>query len=350
MKFGLFQSVQLPNPKEQVKYYKDALAQVRHAEQLGFDSVWITEHHFSRHGIVSATLSLLAYLAGVTSKIRLGTGVTVIPFHNPIHLAEQAATVDLLSDGRLDFGAGRGFQWGEFHKLNIPMEEASRRFEETMDVLTKAWTSAEPFDHDGEFWQFNDMTVHPRPVQLPHPPIFVAASSEASVNRVAINNWNLMIGQAEPFEQVIQQIENYKAALAKMGNTYGDDRVVVARAMYTAPNVAKSREDTEVPFMWFKETGQEVGAPRDNDVRLLPEEYQAYRGRFTRDVKFDYNSMYETVALFGTPDVITERIKNLQKSGVEKIIFFVNYGGIEHQKVLDSLDLFAREVMPHFQD
>ena len=161
---------------------------VRHAEQLGFDSVWITEHHFSRHGIVSATLSLLAYLAGVTSKIRLGTGVTVIPFHNPIHLAEQAATVDLLSDGRLDFGAGRGFQWGEFHKLNIPMEEASRRFEETMDVLTKAWTSAEPFDHYGEFWQFNDMTVHPRPVQLPHPPIFVAASSEASVNRVAINN------------------------------------------------------------------------------------------------------------------------------------------------------------------
>ena len=120
--------------------------------------------------------------------------------------------------------------------------------------------------------------------------------------------------------------------------------------MYTAPNVAKSREDSEVPFLWFKETGQEVGAPRDNDVRLLPEEYQAYRGRFTRDVKFDYNSMYETVALFGTPDGITERIKNLQKSGVEKIIFFVNYGGIEHQKVLDSLDLFAREVMPHFQD
>ena len=327
MKFGLFQSVQLPNPKEQVKYYKDALAQVRHAEQLGFDSVWITEHHFSRHGIVSATLSLLAYLAGVTSKIRLGTGVTVIPFHNPIHLAEQAATVDLLSDGRLDFGAGRGFQWGEFHKLNIPMEEASRRFEETMDVLTKAWTSAEPFDHDGEFWQFNDMTVHPRPVQLPHPPIFVAASSEASVNRVAINNWNLMIGQAEPFEQVIQQIENYKAALAKTGNTYGDDRVVVARAMYTAPNVAKSREDTEVPFMWFKETGQEVGAPRDNDVRLLPEEYQAYRGRFTRDVKFDYNSMYETVALFGTPDVITERIKNLQKSGVGKSSFSSTMAG-----------------------
>ena len=124
MKFGLFQSVQLPDPKEQVRYYQEAMAQVLYAEQLGFDSVWITEHHFSRHGIVSATLSLLAYLAGVTSTIRLGTGVTVLPFHNPIQLAEEVATVDLLSDGRLDFGAGRGFQWGEFHKLNIPMEEA----------------------------------------------------------------------------------------------------------------------------------------------------------------------------------------------------------------------------------
>jgi len=190
MKFGLFQSVQLPDPTQQVKYYEDAMTQVRHAETLGFDSVWITEHHFSRHGIVSATLSLLVYPAGVTEKIRLGTGVTVLPFHNPIQLAEQTATVDLLSGGRLDFGAGRGFQWGEFNKLNIPMEEASRRFEESMEVLTKAWTATEPFDHVGEFWRFNDMTIQPKPVQSPHPPIFVAASSEDSVNRVARNDWN----------------------------------------------------------------------------------------------------------------------------------------------------------------
>lgn len=350
MKFGLFQSVQLPNPHEQVRYYKDALAQVRHAEQLGFDSVWITEHHFSRHGIVSATLSLLAYLAGVTEKIRLGTGVTVLPFHNPIELAEQAATVDLLSDGRLDFGVGRGFQWGEFHKLNIPMEESSRRFEESMDVLTKAWTSTKPFDHNGEFWQFNDMTVHPRPVQLPHPPIFVAASSEASVNRVARNDWNLLIGQGETFEQVSKQIQFYKNALAEEGNKFTQNRVVLARPMYTAPNLSQSKIDTEIPFMWFKQTGQEVGAPPDNQVELLPEEYRSYRGRFAREVTFDYNAMYENVALFGTPDDITAKIKDLQKSGVEKIIFFINFGGIKHQKVLDSLDLFAKEVMPNFQD
>jgi len=98
MRFGLFQSVQLPDPKSEVRYYKEALEQIQWAEKLGFDSAWITEHHFSRHGIVSSTLTVLAYLAGVTDTIRLGTAVTVLPFHNPIQVAEEAATVDLLSN------------------------------------------------------------------------------------------------------------------------------------------------------------------------------------------------------------------------------------------------------------
>ena len=114
------------------------------AEQLGYDSVWMTEHHFSRHGIVSASLTVLGYLAGLTSSIRLATAVTVLPFHNPIQIAEEAATVDLLSNGRLDLGVGRGYQWGEFHKLNIPMDEADRRFQESMDVMTRAWTLRSP--------------------------------------------------------------------------------------------------------------------------------------------------------------------------------------------------------------
>ena len=168
MKFGLFHSVQLADAKQQQKFYQEAMEQVLWAEQLGFDSVWITEHHFTRHGIVSATLSVLAYLVGLTSTIRLGTAVSVLPFHNPIQLAEQAATVDLLSNGRLDLGVGRGYQWGEFHRLNIPMDEADDRFDEAMEVITKAWTSAEPFDHEGQFWTFNDMTVHPKPVQPPN--------------------------------------------------------------------------------------------------------------------------------------------------------------------------------------
>ena len=350
MRFGLFQSVQLPDPKAEARYYTEALEQVVWAEQLGFDSVWLTEHHFSRHGIISATMTVLAYLAGVTKTIRLGSAVAVLPFHNPIQVAEEAATVDLLSHGRLDFGVGRGFQWGEYHKLNIPMEEASRRFEESMEVITKAWTLDEPFDHHGEFWNFTDMTIHPKPVQSPHPPVWVAASSPASVDRVARNDWNLMIGQGEPFNQVAQQIQGYRSAVGEAGHDYHPGRVVVARPMYTAASEEQARQDTRVPFMWFKETGQEVGAPPDHQVELLPEEFAAYRRRFARDVAFDYDAAFDNVALFGTPDQVAQRIEKLRESGVENLIFFVNYGGIEHQKVMRSLELFATQVAPHFTD
>ena len=350
MKFGLFHSVQLPDPSEQDRYYSEALEQVIHAERVGYNSVWFTEHHFTRHGIVSATLSVLAYLAGVTNSIRLGTAVTVLPFHNPVQLAEQTATVDVLSNGRLDLGVGRGYQWGEFHRMGVPMDEASRRFEEGMKVLTRAWTATEPFDHRGEFWSFNDMTVQPRPVQQPHPPVFVAASGADSVARVVRNDWNLLIGQGESQQQVARQVEFYSDALAEVEAEYTPQRLVVARAMYAAPSTELARREAKVPFMWFKDTGQEVSAPPGQRLDLLPEEFAAYRSRYTPDARFDYAASCDNVMLFGSPEHIVDRIGQLREAGLENLIFFVNFGGIEHQKVLDSLELFATEVMPQFAD
>ena len=350
MKFGLFHSVQLPNPSEQERYYREALEQVLHAERLGYSSVWFTEHHFTRHGIVSATLSVLSYLAGLTDTIRLGTAVTVLPFHNPVQLAEQTATVDLLSNGRLDLGVGRGYQWGEFHRMGVPMDEATRRFEESMEVLTRAWTSTEPFDHRGEFWSFNDLTVQPRPVQQPHPPVYVAASGRESMARVVRNDWNLLVGQAETHAQVGDQVEFYKGSLAEAESEYSPSRVVVARAMYAAETTEQARREAEIPFMWFKQTGQEVSAPPGQRVELLPDEFAAYRSRYLPDARFDYDARCDDVMLFGSPDHIAERVDRLKESGVENLIFFVNFGGIENQKVLDSLELFASEVMPRFAD
>ena len=349
MKFGLFHSVQLPDPTAQQRYYSEALDQVIEAEQLGFDSVWFTEHHFTRHGIVSSTMAVLAYLAGLTSNIRLGTAVSVLPFHNPIKLAEEVATVDLLSNGRLDLGVGRGYQWGEYNRLNIAMDEADDRFDEAMDVMTKAWTSKAPFNHSGKFWTFNDMTVQPKPLQTPHPPVWVAASSHKSMDRVAKHDWNLMVGQGESFEKVGEQIEYYKIAIGEQGYDYDPRRVTVARAMYTAPNLEQVSNDAQVPFMWFKQTGQEVSSPPGQQVELLPENFSEYRRRYGSQSQIDYQSMADNVILFGTPDEISERIESLRKDGVENLILFVNYGGIESQKVVDSLTLFAKEVMPNFK-
>ncbi len=350
MKFGLFHSVQLPDPTREKQYYTEALDQVLWAEQLGYDSVWFTEHHFSKHGIVSASLSVLAYLAGVTSNIRLGTAVTVLPFHNPIQIAEETATVDLLSDGRLDLGVGRGYQWGEFHKFNIAMDQADRRFTEAMDVLIRGWTSQEPFDHRGEFWTFNDMTVLPKPVQKPHPPVWVAASSPSSMDRIAAKGWNLMVGQGETFQRVADQVDYFRTAVGEAGGDYNSGRVTVARAMYTAKSQAQVLSDSEAPFRWFKDTSNAVGAPPERRGELLPENFAEYRRRFSAEASFDFAAMSENVILFGTPDQVAQKVDLLRQSGVEKVILFVNYGGIAHQKVKDSLELFSQEIMPSFTD
>ena len=350
MKFGLFHSVQLPDPTREKLYYEEALDQVLWAEQLGYESVWFTEHHFSRHGIVSATFSVLSYLAAKTTSIRLGTAVTVLPFHNPIQIAEQTATVDLLSDGRLDLGVGRGYQWGEYNKLNIAMDEADRRFREALDVLIQGWTSTQAFDHSGEFWTFNDMTVHPKPLQDPHPPLWIAASSQSSMDRIAEHGWNLLIGQGESFAKVEEQVNYFASAVGELGQDFDPYRITVARAMYAGTNEKQVRTDSEVPFMWFKQTGNEVGAPPEKRGELLPENFSEYRKRFSTTASLDYEDMCENVLLFGTPEQIIEKVNILYQSGVKKLILFVNYGGIESQKVKDSLELFAKEVMPQFPD
>jgi alkanesulfonate monooxygenase SsuD/methylene tetrahydromethanopterin reductase-like flavin-dependent oxidoreductase (luciferase family) len=292
----------------------------------------------------------LAYLAGVTRTIRLATAVTVLPFHHPIRLAEETATVDLLSHGRLDLGVGRGYQWGEFHRLNLSMAEADRRFQESMQVLTQAWTAEEPFDHQGEFWTFHDMTVHPRPVQTPHPPVWVAASSPGSMDRIVHHHWNLLIGQGLTVQQVGEQVAYFRQANENATGIYDPYRVKVARAMYTAPTPEQARRDAEAPFMWFKRTADEVSAPPQRRIDLLPDNFEHYRRRFATEAAFNYSEMADRVMLFGSPEQVAERVEALRQAGVESLILFVNFGGIDSQKVKDSLELFATEVMPQFKD
>ena len=164
------------------------------------------------------------------------------------------------------------------------------------------------------------------------------------------NDWNLLIGQAESQSQVRDQIDFDRNALAEAEADYTPERVVVARAMYAAPTTGQARDEARVPFLWFKDTGQEVSAPPGRRVELLPEEFAAYRNRYTPAARFDYAASCDNVMLFGSPDHIAERVGQLRDAGAENLIFFVNFGGIEHQKVLDSLELFASEVMPQFTD
>ena len=159
MRFGLFGSAQAKRGGPDVdsgQGFRDFIDYNVEAEALGFHSTFLVEHHFTGFGQVSASLNLLTWLGARTRTLRLGTAVIVLPWHNPVLLAEQAATLDLLSGGRLDFGVGRGYRHNEFAGFCIPMEEADARYEEALAVITKAWTSDVPFSHHGKYWQFDE--------------------------------------------------------------------------------------------------------------------------------------------------------------------------------------------------
>jgi alkanesulfonate monooxygenase SsuD/methylene tetrahydromethanopterin reductase-like flavin-dependent oxidoreductase (luciferase family) len=161
MRFGLFGGART-DPGEQVadsQIYGDYIDYICEAEALGHHGVFLVEHHFTGFGQVSATLNLLTYLAAKTTTLRLGTAVLVLPWHNPALLAEQAATLDLLSNGRFDFGVGKGYRWGEFHGFCMPMAEAEARYQETLAFLRKAWTSQGRSSHQGKYWHYEDIAA-----------------------------------------------------------------------------------------------------------------------------------------------------------------------------------------------
>src|SRR5580658_3868893 len=171
MKFGLFGAATAQrnnNPDvDSAAGFRDYIDYVIEAELLGYESVFVVEHHFTGFGQVSASLNLLTWLGARTTTLRLGTAVLVLPWHNPVLLAEQAATLDLLSGGRLDFGIGKGYRYNEFAGFCTPMEEADGRFDEALDVILRAWTDDEPFSHRGKYWQFDNIVVEPPTAQKP---------------------------------------------------------------------------------------------------------------------------------------------------------------------------------------
>src|SRR5437660_10694371 len=191
MRFGLFGSAQarrldpVAPDTDSSQGFRDWIENNVEAEVLGFHSTFVVEHHFTAFGQVSASLNLLTWLGARTSTLRPGTAALVLPWHNPVLLAEQAATLDLLSGGRLDFGIGKGYRYNEFAGFCVPMEEADTRFDECLEVLRKAWTADEPFSHRGTYCTFDQIVVEPPTAQRPHPPFWMGAGSRRSVAEVA---------------------------------------------------------------------------------------------------------------------------------------------------------------------
>jgi alkanesulfonate monooxygenase SsuD/methylene tetrahydromethanopterin reductase-like flavin-dependent oxidoreductase (luciferase family) len=223
MRFGLLCSAQAGGedlPPETGQGFRDYLDFNVEAEELGFHSSFLVEHHFTGWNQVSATLILLTCLAMRTTALRLGSGVITLPWRNPVLLAEEAATLDLISGGRLDFGIGKGYRHSEFNGFQVPQEEAEARFEEAIEVITRSWTERSRFSHRGRFWRFEDIVVEPPPTQRPHPPLWMAAGSPASIRRAAAQGFNLVLDQYASTEQIRERLALYRSEREAHGRPF----------------------------------------------------------------------------------------------------------------------------------
>ena len=333
MRFGLFGSAQArrSGPDTDCSLgFGEFIENYIEAEEIGFYSTFLVEHHFTGFGQVSASLNLLTWLGARTRHLRLGTAVLVLPWHNPVLLAEQAATLDLLSGGRLDFGIGKGYRHNEFAGFCIPLEEADARFEESLEVITKAFTSETPFSHRGKYWQFDNIVVEPPTAQKPHPPFWMGAGSPNSVREVTRRGYNMLLGQHSLAEEILEQVTQFRSEVEGLGRPFDPMEVSVARAVY----IAKDDADKAAAF-----ERRYQGHMRINRLARRPD--GETRARYILDDEKEARHESAESALFGSPDEIVRKLEKLQKGGVEYVI--INFGGSREQ-----IRRFARDIMPAF--
>jgi alkanesulfonate monooxygenase SsuD/methylene tetrahydromethanopterin reductase-like flavin-dependent oxidoreductase (luciferase family) len=296
------------------------------AEALGFRASFLVEHHFSGWNQVSATLQLLTWVAARTTRLRLGTAVLVLPWHNPVLLAEQSAMLDLLSGGRLDFGVGKGYRHSEFEGFCIVPEEAQARFDEALEIIVKSWTTRERFSHEGRFWRFKNIVVEPPPRQAPHPPLWTAAASAVSIKRAARRGHHLMLDQFASVDMLRERIALFHAESAACGRRYDPLSVVVARDMFVVDNEREKQDAIERNNRYHATTLSVSRAPnREGGSHILAYAHTPEQQRES--------------PLIGTPDEILAKLQALRAAGVEYVM--INAAGS-----CANLQRFAREVMP----
>jgi alkanesulfonate monooxygenase SsuD/methylene tetrahydromethanopterin reductase-like flavin-dependent oxidoreductase (luciferase family) len=336
MRFGLFGGARTSlgeHPSDSQQLY-EFIDYVTEAEELGFESVFLVEHHFTGFGQISASLNLLCYLAARTTRMRLGTAVMVLPWHNPALLVEQAATVDVLSNGRLDLGIGRGYRYSEFAGFKMDMDEAEARYQECLAVIRQAWTAGGRFSHDGEYWHYDNVVIEPAPVQRPHPPLWIGANSDASIENAAKDGFNLLLAQHGTPEECGRKVAVFQRAVEATGRVFDPFSVGVTRAFHMAHTTAERERQHQLRIRFLRNVRELSEAPPGvaASSHLRP-----FAG------EDDMKRHTETDALIGTPEEIVRRLKVYEAAGVQHLLL-MDVGGSR-----ESLRIFGREILPEFR-
>ncbi len=316
-----------------------------YAEEVGLHSAWIGEHHFGTLGVLSCPEVVLANVAARTKRIRLAPAVTVLPLHHPIRVAEQWATLDLLSGGRVDFAAGRGYDRREYLPFKVAFDDNQALFEEGMEVVRRLWSSDSPISHHGKYYDFDDVGITPKPIQRPVP-AYVASFSKPSIELAAKLGCGLIVAPfaaAMTFGGLEQVAQLYKESCSRHGRTPG--RLMCSYFAHFADT--KSQEDSARArqIRYYKECV--IGA-LPGDPRKAPPSYYYFVDMVERLQKERPQDLSENSVLIGSSPQITATLKNVAAAGFDEVILYFNVGLKPHAQVKEEMARFMAEVAPAF--
>jgi alkanesulfonate monooxygenase SsuD/methylene tetrahydromethanopterin reductase-like flavin-dependent oxidoreductase (luciferase family) len=348
MEFGMFHEFPSLPGRTESEAFDEAMEQVDAAERLGLDVMWLAELHFEpRRSVLSAPLSIASAIAARTSRMKIGIAVQVLPLCHPLRLAEEAATVDQLSHGRLIFGVGRSGVAQTYEAYGVSYAESRERFREILDIVEQAWTKPS-FSYGGKYHSFNEVAVVPKPYQKPTPPIRIAASTPDTFPAIGRRGAAIFASvRHTTWSDLAKQIQSYHDAWAEAGHP-GRGQVFVSAPTYLAETEERARSEPKESITHFY---HEQANLLEGAARLVDAETAARRMRRVNQLRsLRYEDGLRDHALVGTPDAIAERLKVLQKEiGLSGILAELNCGGlIPHRQVLSAMQLLCNEVKPSF--
>ena len=334
MKFGIFLGVQISPEESLAKQMDDSAAQVRAARDAGFDLICTGQHFLSAPYAQPATLPFLARMAAEAGDMQIAAAVILVPLHNPVDMAESVATMDAICDGRFIFGVGIGYRDEEFAAFNIKSNERVPRLRESLELMKMLWTQEE-VEYDGEYYQLPKVNPVTRPVQKPHPPIWVAANNDVAIRRAARWGYPWFINPHATMSTIARQIAVYNAEIDRVGQT-PPDAMPMFREMYVADDrataYAESRRYLESKYAAYASWGQDKALPGEESFTIPFEDLA--RDRF----------------LIGSPDDIADEIRRYRDDlGANYIIFRMQWPGLPQEQVIRQLETLGEAVIPQFK-
>lgn len=340
MRFETFHLMSTPEMESGVDVYRYTMDQIRLADAAGFETSWFAEHHFSNYGFCPNPFLPIVKAAAITERIRFGQAITVLPIWHPVRLVEDINVTDILCEGRLNVGFGRGYQPGEFDAFGASLDESRGRFDEAVELMTKAWLE-EDFTHDGTHWTVPDpLTILPKPVQQPHPPLFIAATSPTTYVKAAKEGYGVLSsGASLTLDQVGEAYDRFGAALDEVGEPRDSREFHSLRFVH----VAESDEAAARHLATSRWNGRVAAALHHGADSVT-------RG-WASDVRTEGEPDDEEWAarlVFGSPETVIGLLKGLEAKGVSHVVCHFDFASMQQAEIIRSMELFAEAVMPAF--